>query len=176
MPEPYESFESWYRATHRGMVSSLTLVAGDVEMATEATDEAFVRALERWAQVDMMVSPTGWVYQVALNYLRRRARRSIRERVLLAGVGETAPPPDWSIELWDAVRLLPTRERTAIVLRYVADLSTDEIAHAMEIRPGTVGSTLSSARAKLARSLGEQSAAATGDLAGVGDSTENDDG
>ena len=49
----------------------------------------------------------------------------------------------------------PTRERTAIALRYVADLSTDDIATAMRVAQGTVGSTLAHARQRLAAALAD---------------------
>lgn len=75
-----------------------------------------------------------------------------------------APPSDWSPEVWDALRRLPARERTAIALRYVADLSTEDIATAMRVAPGTVGSTLHAARRHLAVILGDEQAAADASL------------
>jgi DNA-directed RNA polymerase specialized sigma24 family protein len=65
------------------------------------------------------------------------------------------PPsvPEIDIELWEVVRALPDRQRTAIVLRYVADLSEADIAIAMKVRRGTVASTLTQARARLAVEL-----------------------
>ena len=59
-------------------------------------------------------------------------------------------------EVWVAVRLLPTRQRVAIVLRYVADLGEDEIAATMGVTRGTVASTLADARHALALVLGPQ--------------------
>lgn len=54
----------------------------------EATDEAFARAYIDWGRVRQMEARNGWTYQVALNVLRRRARRARMERVLLS----PAPP------------------------------------------------------------------------------------
>jgi DNA-directed RNA polymerase specialized sigma24 family protein len=53
-------------------------------------------------------------------------------------------------EVWDLVRALPERQRIAVVLRYVADLTEPDIAIAMGIARGTVASTLAAARARLA--------------------------
>ncbi len=50
---------------------------------------------------------------------------------------------------------LPPRQRTAMVLRYVADLTEPEIAQAMGIRRSTVSATLAAARKRLARDLAE---------------------
>lgn len=51
-----------------------------------------------------------------------------------------------------ALEALPEKQRIALALRYVHDLSESEIAEAMECRPGTVGSLLSRARERLRRS------------------------
>ena len=49
----------------------------------------------------------------------------------------TGLPEERSIELWDAVRALPPRARTAIALRYAAGLSEAEVATAMNVAVGT---------------------------------------
>jgi DNA-directed RNA polymerase specialized sigma24 family protein len=56
-------------------------------------------------------------------------------------------------EVWDLVRSLPTRQRTAVVLRYVGDLREDDIAAVMGVTRGTVAATLATARRNLANVL-----------------------
>lgn len=151
-----EGFEHWYLRLHPVLLSSLSVVAGDPDEAREATDEAFARAIERWSRVRTMESPAGWVFRTALNVMKRRARRRSFERRLLGRVApEVESPLGWSVEVLDAVRALPERERVAIALRYVADLSTTQIAEVMRIAPGTVGSTLSAGRRRMAIALGD---------------------
>lgn len=159
-----DSFEPWYRREHPRLVSSLVVIAGDLPLAGEVADEAFVRAYERWDRVGAMTSPAGWTYRTALNVLRRHQRRAALERRLLLRRARAdrldrehlAPPGDWSPEIWEALRDLPNRERTALALRYVADLTTESIAGAMGIAEGTVGSTLHAARHHLAVLLSEE--------------------
>lgn len=149
-----EEFADWYRAEHAGVVRALTAVVGEVEEAREATDEAFARALERWPQVCVMQSPTGWVYRVGLNVARRRARRAGFQRRLRGGRTPTSvglEPVD--AELWGAVRGLPARQRTAVALRYIADLPEAVIAEIMGVAAGTVSATLHAARKRLAVDL-----------------------
>lgn len=151
-------FDEWYREQHPRLVSSLVVVAGQVGVAAEVVDEACARAFERWDRVGAMASPGGWTYRTALNVLhRRRWRASLEDRLQRRANGgaEVHAPSSWSPEVWDALCRLPTRERTAVALRYIADLSTDEIADAMGIASGTVGSTLHAARRRLADALGE---------------------
>jgi RNA polymerase sigma factor (sigma-70 family) len=147
-------FEAWYRGEHPRLVASLALVCGDLDTARDAADEAFARALAHWPRVSDMASPGGWTYRVGLNVVRRRGRRAAVERRLLS---RPAPPPldvpPEAGELWEVVRSLPERQRTAIVLRYVADLPEAEIARAMGVARGTVASTLDTARRRLAHLL-----------------------
>jgi RNA polymerase sigma-70 factor (ECF subfamily) len=153
------AFEGWYRSEHPKLLRALVVISGSQDEAAEVVDEAFARAYERWNRVARMDSPAGWTYRTALNLVRRRGRRSSMEQVLhrrsAAGAPRQAAPADWSPEVWDAVRALSLRERTAVALRYVADLSLTDIATSMDIAPGTVGSTLHGARRHLAELLGD---------------------
>jgi RNA polymerase sigma factor (sigma-70 family) len=155
-----DGFETWYLAEHPRLINSLYAVSGSVEAAREATDEAFVRALERWPQVSAMASPTGWTYRVGLNVLRRSMRRHAQEgRVVAQGrraevVDIEVPQP----HVWAAVAALSLRHRQVLVLRYVADFSEQEIADVLGIRRGTAASDLSRARVALAAVLADDPA------------------
>ncbi len=61
-----------------------------------------------------------------------------------------------SDELFAALRLLPDRQRTAIVLRFYEDLSEREAAEAMAVSVGTVKSSVSRGLAKLCVTLGPE--------------------
>jgi len=156
---PDLDFERWYRQEHHRVLTALAVAGGDVEIAREATDEAFVRAYERWSRVRAMDSPGGWLYRVALNELRRRARRQKLERELLRrnhrqGL-ETAQPPIADPNLWEAVRGLPRRQRSAVALRYVLDLTERDVAATMGISRGAASATLTAARKRLHEAIGE---------------------
>lgn len=153
--EADERFVQWYQAQHPRLVTSLTLATGDSDLAREATDEAFARALERWHRVGTMQSPTGWAYRVALNVARRRRRRPRRGHLPTPHEATTNLQPV-DHELWAAVAKLPPRQRTAVALRYVADLPERAIADAMRVSAGTVAATLNAARKRLADDLAVQ--------------------
>jgi RNA polymerase sigma factor (sigma-70 family) len=148
-----QDFEAWYLAHHARLVSSLLLVCGDLDVARDAVDEACARALLRWDRVGAMESPTGWTYRVALNFLRRRARRAALEHALLRRETSTTEMPPPASELWLIVSQLPPRQRTAIVLRYIADLTQADIARVMGITRSTVVSLLTDGQARLATLL-----------------------
>ena len=123
-------FSRWYTDERDRLVRSLLVIGGDAEAARDAVAEAFSRAYERWARVSAMASPTGWVYRVALNELRRRERRRRVESRLLG------------------------RRQALVVLRYVADLREREVAAALGISEGAASAALAAARRRLARVLG----------------------
>jgi DNA-directed RNA polymerase specialized sigma24 family protein len=153
--DPSGGFAAWYGATFPRVRAAVTLAVGDAWLAEEATAEAYARALARWPAVRDLNRPEAWVYTVALNQVRSRLRRMRLERRYLARqrAGYHPPPPEPDTALWAAVAQLPPRSRTAVALRYVADLSEAEVAAAMGVAPGTVASTLHKARARLAELL-----------------------
>jgi RNA polymerase sigma-70 factor (ECF subfamily) len=148
-------FEEWYRQEHDALVRSLLVIAGDREVAGDAVAEAFSRALARWDHVRSLGNPTGWVYRVALNHLRRRGRRAALEARLLRRhpAATMTAPAEVVPELWAAISRLPLRQREAIALRYVGDRSEREVAEAMGIAEGTASATLAAARRRLAGAL-----------------------
>lgn len=147
--EALAGFETWYRREHPKVMATLTWVAGDRDVAADATDEAFARAYADWRRVQSMASPDRWVYRVALNVVRRRMRRAALERRKIEPPAELATQ-DVDREIWTIVQQLPERQRVAIVLRYLLDLPEQEIAAAMGISRGTVASALAAARRRLA--------------------------
>lgn len=70
---PILGFEGWYRRTHPDVLTTVALACGSMDIAADATDEAFARALARWPRVSEMGSPTGWVVVVALNHVPANA-------------------------------------------------------------------------------------------------------
>ncbi|MDM8084204.1 sigma-70 family RNA polymerase sigma factor [Cellulomonas cellasea] len=154
-PPPLD-FPLWYQAELPRVCRALALATGDVGLGEEAAAEAFARALASWDRVGRMESPGAWVYTVALNEVRRtwrraRLERRYVERQRLEDVPAPVAPDD---TLWRAVAALPPRARTAVALRYVADLPEAEIADVMNVHRGTVAATLSTARRQLAARLG----------------------
>src|SRR5680860_484438 len=146
-PTPID-FEVWYRREHPRLVTLLGASTGDAALSREAADEALARAFEQWSRVSQMASPMGWTYKVALNLVRRAARRRALERRLLRRFRhEDVPGPTG--ELWLLVAELPTRQRTAVLLRHVGQLTEREIAEVMGIARGTVSSTLRTAHERL---------------------------
>ena len=148
-------FAAWYEREHPRLLGSLFALTRDLELAREATDECFARALASWPKVRNMAYPTAWLHRVGLNFVNRQFRRHSREQLALRRLPVPTGVADDHTEVWEAVAALPLRQRTAIVLRYLADLPETAIAEAMGVSRGTVASTLSDARHRLGHLLAD---------------------
>jgi DNA-directed RNA polymerase specialized sigma24 family protein len=65
-PAPdHGGFDAFYRRHAQPLRQALCLALGDVDLGTEATDEAMARACARWDEVATYANPPGWAYRVA---------------------------------------------------------------------------------------------------------------
>jgi DNA-directed RNA polymerase specialized sigma24 family protein len=96
-----------------------------------------------------MQSPRAWTVRVAINYLRRLHRRSDG----VVAPADVVQPVDVYPDVWVAVQALPERQRTAVVLRYIGDLTENQVANAMRISRGAVSASLVEARRTLSSLL-----------------------
>ena len=136
------------------LVGSLTLYCGDPDVAEECAQEALARACQRWRRVRELDVPGAWVHRVGLNlanshFRRARYERRARERAEAGATAPATPDVDTALTLRAAVAALPRRQRTALVLRYFADLPVAEVARLMSCRDGTVKALTSQAIASL---------------------------
>ncbi|MCP5028345.1 MAG: sigma-70 family RNA polymerase sigma factor [Actinomycetia bacterium] len=153
-PAPLRSFEDFYRDSHERMARALTLTLGNRSLALDATDEAFARAWSRWATVCSHTNPEGWVYRVALNWATSWLRKVRRERPDVY-IDRPAPATGRDLDLDRALERLSVDHRSVVVLRHLGGWSTEEVANALEISPGTVKSRLSRALDQLSADLND---------------------
>jgi RNA polymerase sigma-70 factor, ECF subfamily len=135
-------------------------LCGNVQLAQDATQEAFMRAWVKLPGYQPRSSFRNWVYRIAVNtaldVLRRKPEESIEEGEGIAMMAEKNPGPEAAYIqkeqvdfLQGAVRALPEAARAVLVLREYGELSYDEIAAVLEIPIGTVMSRLNYARTRL---------------------------
>src|ERR1700680_4726793 len=132
-------FARFFARGYPRIVAVLDLALGDRELAEDAAQEAFARALARWSRVSGMDRPDGWVYVTAMNVARRDRRRaqgprSCTEVELSAALSDGVAT---RVLVRDLVLTLSPRQRQAVVLRYTAGLSVQEVADAMGCALGT---------------------------------------
>ncbi len=155
-------FEGLYRRELATMVALGTSLTGSREAGNELAQEAMLRAYRAWPDVGSMDRPGAWTRRVLINLAIDWQRRRGRERRALLRLAP-APPVELadptSTRFWAAVRRLPDRQRAAVALHYLEDLSIDEIADILQVAPGTVKSSLFKARRALAAGLGVEEVA-----------------
>ena len=142
------------------------------EDAEDATMDIFIKVRQKLAQYDASRPFSAWLYAVAANHcwdlLRRRKLRQDLETGDVDNMPLEHPDPGQleqlierrtSQELRRALDKLPARSRMALVLRYYADMSYDDIATTLGLRRNFVGVVLLRARHQLRDILGERGAA-----------------
>ncbi|MEV4618595.1 SigE family RNA polymerase sigma factor [Asanoa sp. NPDC049573] len=147
-------FAEFYAAWFRPLTHQLFAHTGDLAEAQDVVQEAFCRAWPRWSTLD---DPGAWVRRVAWNLATSRWRRARRLLHLTRGAREEhspGPGPD-RVALRAALASLPERQRQAVVLFYLADVSIAEIAELTGAAEGTVKSWLHRGRAALALRLAD---------------------
>ena len=159
-PTPDYSFEQFFEAQYRGICRALWLGLGEDCEPEDAAQEAFARAFQKWNALSRIERPATWVFVVAVRQARRNQRR--RERSLKASVWAIEPQQPiedaaFRLTVVTALGQLAPRQRLAIVLRYHADLSVQDIAKAMRCREGTVKATIHSAHDRLRTLLPDDS-------------------
>ena len=146
-----------FREYHQPLVRYLTRRLGDRDWAEEVAQETFLRAVRQ----DRIVSERSWLFAVATNLVRDEARKDVRRRRRLevlreqARAEEVVDPEPLSLERAQEAALarraldeLTERDREALLMREEG-LDYTEIAQALELSVGSVGTTLARARRRL---------------------------
>jgi RNA polymerase sigma factor (sigma-70 family) len=151
--DPPESVEEGYRRLRPGMVRLAHLLTGSPELAEDVVHDAFASCARRWSTLDQ---PEAYVRRAVVNQAHRAGRQAGRDRDKVARLGRTLPLSAREPELdetWALLRVLPERQRMALVLRFYEDLSEAEIARLLECRPGTVKSLIHRGLAKVRKDV-----------------------
>jgi len=112
-------------------------LTGDPAAAEDIAAEALARTYARWHRVRSFEYRDAWVARVATNLAIDAARRRRIDPAAL----NTADPSDATVlrlALVEALSHLPRRQREAVALRYLADLSVDDVAVSLGVSAGTV--------------------------------------
>ena len=148
--------ERLFRTYNAALVRYLTRRLGDRDWAEEVAQETFVRALRQTS----IQNERAWLFAVATNLVRDEARKDVRRRKHLALLAEqerdsVVEPEENTLERAQeaamarkAVDALAERDRLALLMREEG-LDYNEIAEALELSPGSIGTTLSRARRRL---------------------------
>jgi RNA polymerase sigma-70 factor, ECF subfamily len=138
--------EQLFREEYARIVVVLSAQLRDRGAAEECAQDAFVEAVKHWHKVQSYDDPKAWIWLVALRRAAKWRARHARGQVAFAAPEPPAPELAVLIDLHDAIRRLPNRQREVVTLHYFADLGVSAIAAQLRISEGTVKSQLHDAR------------------------------
>ena len=146
------SFDEFFASEFSAVFRAVYLYTGERELSEDAAQEGFSKAYSRWDSLHVESWAKRWVIRTSLNVAKRRLKRERLLRKRISGtrnLGHSSPPGTERVVLVDALRQLPDRQREAVVLFYIGDLSITDVAAAMGISTGAVKAHLSQARPRL---------------------------
>lgn len=159
-----ETLDTIYRSESRRILATLIRLLGDFDLAEEALHDAFAAAAERWPKDGVPSNPRAWLVSTgrfkAIDALRRRTRFDAALPELAQRLDAAASEEGW----WDdegvpddQLRLIFTcchpalspEARSALTLREVCGLTTEEIARAFLTSPTTLAQRIVRAKTKI---------------------------
>jgi RNA polymerase sigma factor (sigma-70 family) len=125
------SFDDLFLDQHDRLYRALYFITGSSADGEELMQDAFLKLCERWDRIHVIDDPVAYVFRVAMNGFRMRARRArVAARRLVHP--EAARDPFDDLELRDDVRRkllgLPPRQRAALVLTEIFGYSSEQAA------------------------------------------------
>jgi RNA polymerase sigma-70 factor (ECF subfamily) len=152
------AFELLMRQHERLVLATALRLTGNMEDAQDISQEVFLRLYKNLGKVQEEAALPAWLYRVTVNAchdLRRRKPAAESEGSagdLVAGdldpqAAVTQAERRRVLEM--SLRILPEKERAALVLRDLEGLSTEEVARVLGSSEATVRSQVSKARAKV---------------------------
>jgi RNA polymerase sigma-70 factor (ECF subfamily) len=152
--ERREEFEHFVRDTERTLFGQAFVLCGQYQEAEDLVQETFVRAWQHWGKVASYDDPKAWARRVLHNLAVSKWRR-LRHRAAGHDPTQDIEAPDVAhLDVVAALARLPVRQRRAVVLHDINDLSVAEVAGEMNAPEGSVRGWLSRGRASLADDLG----------------------
>jgi RNA polymerase sigma-70 factor (sigma-E family) len=148
-------FEDFVSREQPALLRLAVLLAGDRGHAEDLVQTALLKTYRHWGRITRSGEPTAYVRRVLVTtHTSWRRRLSTTEQVLeiLPDRADPTVVPDDDEDLRAALRSLPPRMRTAVVLRFYADLSEQQAAETMDCSTSTVNTQTARGLARL-RSL-----------------------
>jgi RNA polymerase sigma-70 factor (ECF subfamily) len=164
-PRQASDVERVFREAYGQAVATLVRVFGDITLAEDAVQDAFVVAIDRWRTGGIPPNPAGWIVTTARNRAIDGLRRTVRARELHEQLAVVSSPPRRPGDDWedngpvsdDRLRLiftcchpaLRTEHQVALTLRLLGGLSVEEVARSFLVSETTMAKRLVRAKYKI---------------------------
>ena len=152
------AFEKLMRQHERLVLGTAVRLTGSIEDARDISQEVFLKLYRNLGKVHASGAISSWLYRVTVNAChdvlrKRRPETPVEDAGPLAA--DDADPHEAVADserrraLDLSLRMLPEKERAALVLRDIEGLSTEEVARALGSSEATVRSQICKARVKM---------------------------
>jgi len=135
-------------------------MTGSLDDADDLTQETFIRAYQNLRRFNQSKKFFTWLYTISINLIRNHLKKSVRDVSYLEGAGSdlkynsqgsegregNALSDDRMTRLEQVIQKLPVDLREAIILRFVHDLTFEEVAQ-------VTGDSLSAVKMRIYRGL-----------------------
>jgi RNA polymerase sigma-70 factor (ECF subfamily) len=158
---PGPGLDRVFREEHGRVVASLTRRLGDLDIAEEAAQEAYLIALQRWPASGIPPNPGAWLtttaYNRAIDRIRRESSRDARQAEAVMIIDNNDDFETVSSLVDDRLRLmftcchpaLATSTQVALTLRLLGGLTVAEIASAFLVEEPAMAKRLTRAKQKI---------------------------
>ncbi|MFI0373701.1 RNA polymerase sigma factor [Actinomadura sp. 1N219] len=166
--ETLSSFPVFYRHWMPRITGYLRSQTSDGRWVEDIAQESMLAARRRWDELVTYDKPGAWLFRVATTMLRRwqaKAREqctSLDDMITRGGAGPPsagARGTDGRLDLMDAVRSLPRRQREAVALHCLLEFPMPEVARILDISEGSAKTHVYRARRRLEELLLREPAA-----------------
>lgn len=150
------AFEALVERYQRVLFSVALRMLGDYDAASDAAQNAFVKAYQKLDTFDPTRRFFSWIYRILVNECLNARRDHAQHEPLAPDLAAVGTPADLfetaerRKRVQAAILALPMEYREVIVLRHFAELSYEEIGETLHVPAKTVKSRLHTARERLA--------------------------
>jgi RNA polymerase sigma-70 factor (ECF subfamily) len=156
-----DAFAELMALTEQRVLGLAWRILGDRDLARDAAQETYLRVFRSLESFRLGERFEAWLIRIAVHVCydlaRKRGPRMLPQEALevtsliqeTAGAEEAVLQQQRRTLVRQALALLPQGERTALVLRDLEGLSTEEVARILKVKPVTIRSQVASARAKI---------------------------
>lgn len=157
LAEARPTFEEFFGTEHTRLFAALCFITGDRDEAEEIMQDAFLRLWERWDRLRLDDAPA-YLFRTAMNVFRNRYRRtalSLRKNLAIAPSTDAFATVDDRDLVVRSLRDLTADQRAAVLLTGYVGLSSEEAGQMLGMRPSTVRTLATRARAAIRERAGE---------------------
>lgn len=170
------AFDEIFAAYEQKAVRTAALICGELSLAEDITQEAFVTCL---LQIEKLQNPycfSSWFYKILIRcaWKQTKKKQKLISAEELLEVGAQGLPPVFDCypceqrgmyeKLYAAIDSLGQKQRTTLILYYFNDFSIKEIARITSSLEATVKSRLFAAKRSLRKALAEKDGQRKGEL------------